>query len=132
MDGARGLDAAGRATVRVGFVTLWLLGALPRALRQSAAMRPDVPVRLEEGATAVLLDHVAEGRIDLALVHPVRDPPAGLTLTEVRRDRIVAALPASHPLAGRREVLLRALATEPLIFFARSASPDLDDGLRAA
>lgn len=132
MDSARRPDAAGPVPVRVGFVTLGLLGALPRALRQIAVLRPEVSVRLEEGATAGLLDRVADGRLDLALVHPVADPPPGLTLTEVRRDRIVAALPAVHPLAARGAVSLRMLAGEPLIFFPRGASPDLHAGLRAA
>jgi DNA-binding transcriptional LysR family regulator len=132
IDSARRADAGVPVPVRVGFVTLGLLGPLSRALRQISVTRPDVSVRLEEGATAALLDRVADGRLDLALVHPMADPPPSLAVTEVRRDRIVAALPASHPLGGRRSVSLRTLAAEPLIFFPRSASPDLYAALRGA
>jgi len=109
----------------VGFVTAGVLEVLPRALASFAATNPSVPVRLAEGATADLLRGVQEDRLTLALVHPVETPPPGVTLDEVRRDRTVAALPRAHPLAGRRQLHLRDLAGEPMIFFPRAASPDL-------
>jgi DNA-binding transcriptional LysR family regulator len=119
--------AAGSAVdpLQVGFVTAGVLAVLPRALAAFSAGHPGVPVRLAEGATADLLRGVQEDRLQMALVHPVEAPPPGVTLTEVQRDRTVAALPRAHPLAGRRSLHLRDLAGEPLIFFPRAASPDL-------
>lgn len=128
---ARKAGGAASAPVRVGFVTLGLLERLPRALRALENAHPDVSVRLEEGATSALLEGVARGRLDLALVHPAREVPDGVQLSEIRRDRIVAALPRGHPLADRRRVALSELAGDPMIFFPRSASPDLHDSLHA-
>jgi len=132
MQSVRHPEATAPVIVSVGFVTLGLLGPLPRAIRAMATIRPEVSIRLQEGATAALLDRVAEGRLDMALVHPVDRAPRGLELVSVRRDRIVAALPAEHPLASRNKVTLNDLASEPLIFFPPAASPDLHYRLQTA
>ena len=118
--------------VRVGFVTLGLSDRLPHAIRTLEGLYPEISVRLEEGATRPMLDAIASGKLQMALVHPVHDTPPGVILTPVRRDRVVAALPIQHPLATRRSVSLRELAAEPLIFFPRGISPDLHDGLLLA
>ena len=118
--------------LRVGFVTLGLLDLLPSAVRAMAASHPHVSVRLVEGSTSALLDHLAGGRLDLALVHPVDPPPAKLGLTLIREDRIMAALPAAHPLAGRPRVSLRDLASEPLVFFPPESSPMLHAQIKSA
>lgn len=132
MQSARHPESAGPVIVNAGFVTLGLLGPLPRAIRAMATIRPEVSVRLQEGATASLLERVSDGRLDLALVHPVDRAPRGLELVQVRRDRIVAALPAEHPLANRNRITLHDLAAEPLIFFPPAASPDLHYRLQTA
>ncbi len=115
--------------VRLGFVTLGLLERLPSAITAFEGLRPGLAVQLEEGSSAALLKGVETGRLDLALVHPVADPPRGVSLEPLRRDQVIAALPEDHPLAGRQRVNLRDLSGDALIFFPRSASPVLHDAL---
>ena len=43
------------------------------------------------------------GEIDLALLRPPV-PQSGLFVETVRRDRLLVALPADHPLAGRHDL----------------------------
>lgn len=111
--------------VRVGFVTAGVLDLLPAAVKAYGGLFPEVRVQLEEGSTGDLLPAVEEDRIQIALVHPVDSPPPGVVLEEIRRDRAIIALPRSHPFADRKQLSLKDLANEPLIFFPRSASPDL-------
>lgn len=132
MDSARQVAQPAPVTLRVGFVTLGLMGPLPGAIRAMEQARPDVSVRLEEGATADLLERVAEGRLDLALFHPVERRPPGVAVRPVRRDRIIAALPSSHRLAGRGKVSLRDLADDPLILFPSASGADLRRGILQA
>lgn len=131
-DAARDDASAAPAPLRVGFVTLGLLGPLPAAMRALDENRPGIAVRLEEGTTASLLEAVAEGRLDMALTHPTGRRLPGLAHLPLRRDRIVAALPAAHPLARRGRVALRDLAAEPLIFFPEGAGPELHLRIRDA
>ncbi len=64
-------------------------------------------------------------RLDLALVHPPEQAPPGIVLEALKRDRTIAALPRTHPLAPRTTLAIRDLARDPLIFFPRAAAPDL-------
>jgi len=60
---------------------------------------------------------LAAGEIDLALLRPPV-PQTGLITETVRRDRLLAALPADHPLAGRHDLLVRELHDEDFIAHA--------------
>ena len=128
----QGDPAPSPTQLRVGFVTMGLLNLLPAAIRAMATSHPHVSVRLIEGGTSALLGRLAQGGIDLALVHPVDRPAQGLGLSLLREDKIVAAVPTSHPYAGRSRVSLRDLATEPLVFFPPDSSPMLHAQIRSA
>lgn len=125
LDTARQTSSQSSIVIRCGFVTLGLIGPLERAIRAMERSHPDVSVSLEEGSTTGLVERVANGRLDLALVHPLGRPPSDVRVRAVRRDRIVAALPAAHRLAGRDRVGLRDVANDPLILFPPSLGPDL-------
>lgn len=111
--------------IRVGFVTAGVLDVLPNAVKSFSSRFPEIRVQLQEGSTSDMLAAVDADRIELALVHPIDNPPAGVVLEEIRRDRTMVALPQSHPFAGRKQIALKDLADEPLVFFPRTASPDL-------
>lgn len=111
--------------VSIGFVTAGIYGLLPAAIRAYRLQFADARVQLAELPTNDLLDAVDQDKLDLALIHPLRRHPPSIVVEDLQRDRLVAALPRSHPLARRSTVSLSDLAPEPLIFFPRSASPDL-------
>jgi len=111
--------------IKVGFVTAGVLDILPNAVKSFSNSFPEIRIQLQEGSTSDMLAAVDADRIQLALVHPIDTPPPGVVLEEIRRERTMVALPRSHPFAGRKQIPLRDLADEPLVFFPRTASPDL-------
>lgn len=106
----------GRLTVGcVGSATYSLLPALAKALRSEL---PDV----EFGFRGEMLspDQVAalhEGSLDLALLRRVSDT-TGLTVTAVRTDRLLVALPQDHRYATRKRLRVADLAGEEMIVHA--------------
>ena len=60
---------------------------------------------------------------------PHEDLQSRLSFEVFRRDRLVVALPAGHPLAGRRTVCLADLAAERFIFLTRAGTPVYYDWL---
>ncbi len=120
-------EHANPVPIRIGFVTAGILRLLPLAIRNHRSERLNPGFHLVEASTTELLASVADGGLDLALVHPTQPYPRGLVLEELQRDRIVAALPKAHALARRRPLLMQDLAQEPLIFFPKSANPELHE-----
>jgi DNA-binding transcriptional LysR family regulator len=121
--------AAGR--LRISFVGSALLSLVPEAVKRYRAARPDVEVQLRERSTEEQLRELRAGSIDVALVPLPVDAP-DLRTEVLRRERAVAALPAAHPFAARKEVLLRRLGAEPLVMFPREQAPGLHDHLLAS
>jgi DNA-binding transcriptional LysR family regulator len=113
----------------VGSVTYSLLPALSRHL---AVALPGVDFSFR--GEMLVPDQIAalrSGEIDLALLRPpVAD--ASLTVTPLRRDRLVVAVPAEHPLAKRRQIQIAHLRRAALIVHSagrRSVMYDVVRGL---
>ncbi|MEU8817272.1 LysR family transcriptional regulator [Actinoplanes sp. NPDC048796] len=99
----------------VGSVTYSLLPALSRHL---AVELPGVDFSFRgEMLAPDQVEALRSGEIDLALLRPpVAD--RSLTVTPLRRDRLVVALPAAHPLTGRERVQVTDLGETPLIVYS--------------
>jgi DNA-binding transcriptional LysR family regulator len=88
--------------------------------------RPAVDLVLCERSTAEQLRALRERELDVGVVRPGPGPsPPGVALHAVARERLVAAVPADHPLAGRRRLSLAALHGLPLLL----PGPQLGSGL---
>ncbi|MHA5053685.1 LysR substrate-binding domain-containing protein [Streptomyces sp. SD15] len=96
----------------VGSATYSLLPALSRRL---ATELPGVDFAFRgEMLVPDQVEALRSGEIDIALLRPpVADP--SLTVTLLRRDRLVVALPADHPLAQRKQVRVADLARSDFI-----------------
>ena len=106
----------GRLTIGcVGSATYSLLPQLVRALGESLP-GVEVSVRGEMLAPAQI-DALLSGDIDLALLRPPVNQD-GILATAVRRDRLLAALPAGHRLADRPELTVADLRDEDFIVHA--------------
>ncbi|MFF4840251.1 LysR family transcriptional regulator [Streptomyces collinus] len=118
------------AGLRIGTSTG--LGAhLDRVLAAFTAREPDVPVELFSLPAGERLAGVAAGRLDAAFVRAA-EPPPGVRVLPLWPDPLVAALPATHPLAARPEVALADLAGLPLALTPRRNNPALVDLLLGA
>lgn len=113
----------------VGSATYSLLPRLVRTLRETLP-GVEVSVRGEMLAPAQLLALQA-GEIDLALLRPpVRQP--GVATEVIRRDRLLAALPADHPLAAREELSVADLRDEEFVAHAGHGRSVMSSILAAA
>ncbi|MFD7920823.1 LysR family transcriptional regulator [Streptomyces sp. NPDC059740] len=108
---------AGRVTV--GFAGASSYAALPHLTRAVTSELPGIELVLEGQTYAgEAMSRIADGTLDLGFVAlPVR---RGIATRVVRMERLVLALPDSHPLAGREEVTFTDLADEPFVTFPLS------------
>ncbi|MFL9944184.1 LysR family transcriptional regulator [Paraburkholderia graminis] len=104
--------------LRVGFVGTATYRLFPLVLPAFRAKYPHVILDLREGSTSQIVRQVEYGELDLGLVrYPVIES-TGTRLIPVEHDRLIAALPASCPLAGTGWLRLQDLAEKPFILYS--------------
>lgn len=111
--------------LRVGSFPTANSSLTPDALRRFRRGHPDVAITLVEALSTTLLDQVAAGALDIAVVS---DYPTGTLdpgtpvpqLLHLLDDPLLVALPADHPRRRRRRLRLADLADETWI----SAAPE--------
>jgi len=114
-------DLVGAAAGQLGTVriaTLPTLGSdvLPPALARLRRDHPEVRLALHtNGDPTHLLDDVAHGRADLAVVALPSALPRELRVAHQGRQHFVVVLPADHALAARPAVNRKALIGEPAV-----------------
>ncbi|MCQ0024102.1 LysR family transcriptional regulator [Streptomyces somaliensis DSM 40738] len=104
-----------RGRLSLGMVVGCTLTPLFDALAAFHGAHPGVEVLLREDDSDRLVDAVRTGALDLALVGTPAPPPEDLGSLVLVSERLVAAVPAGHPLAGRRRVALRDVAAHPVV-----------------
>ncbi|MGP3769575.1 LysR family transcriptional regulator [Streptomyces sp. SDT5-1] len=117
----------------LGAVTAAFTEPLPAILGKFRAERPRIQLRARELDTTEGVQALLDGHLDVAVI---RYGGAGidgrLSSTPLRRDRLVAAVPAGHPLAAHDEIDLAELADEDWVWIPREHSPTYHDELVAA
>lgn len=116
--------------VRIGFVPSMIYRGLPEMLRLFRERHGEHAVELKEMNSAAQLEALAEGRIEVGFVHGSAFGPAVASLL-ILDEPFAACVTTGHPLARRRRVPLRALASEPLIIFSRALAPAYHDQIVA-
>ncbi|WP_028937470.1 LysR family transcriptional regulator [Pseudonocardia spinosispora] len=127
---ARESVGAGGTTIQLG-TSEGLGDHLGRVLASMATLMPGLTVELEYASTRARLDRVRAGSLDATYVRGIAQSPE-LRLIPVWEDRIVAALPAGHPLAEQATVELAGLADLTLRLTDRTANPPLFDQVMSA
>lgn len=111
------------AKLSIGYVNSSLNAFLPRALQTFTAKWPDITVTLEELPTKPQLHAIREGALDAGIVQRIGLLDySDLRWLELERTPIGAVVPASSPLAKRRQLKLTDLAPYPIIL-SRSPGP---------
>lgn len=113
------------AQLRIGFVSAALYRLLPDVLRRFRDRYSDVEIRLEEQSTDAQLAGVRDGSLDIGFVHPPLRDADDLAIETVSRDRLIAAIPAAHELAGAATIELAALAGSDFVLFPARQGPVL-------
>jgi DNA-binding transcriptional LysR family regulator len=109
---------------------------VPRVIRAYREMSPLVSLVLEESGSSELVQGLHNEEIDAAFIRsPVADV-VGLTVRPLLEERMVVAMPSSHPLgkgANKAPPLpLSALAKETFILYKRPGGPGLYDTIITA
>ncbi|MGV9304058.1 LysR family transcriptional regulator [Nonomuraea sp. NPDC003727] len=104
-----------RGRLTVGMVVGCTVTPLFDALAAFHREHPGVEISLLEDNSARLVEGVREGGLDLALVGTAAATPDGLDALTIVSERLVAAVPAGHPLTRLRRLTLRDLAAHPIV-----------------
>jgi DNA-binding transcriptional LysR family regulator len=117
--------------VRVSAFTTATAALVPRALASFRQAHPGVGVTLANGLTPALLDGLAAGDADLAVVsapaaagvHPI--DPARFTVHHLLDEHLLIAVPGQHRLAGRATARLAEFAEDAFIVGSATAEDTL-------
>ncbi|WP_405486922.1 LysR family transcriptional regulator [Streptomyces sp. NBC_00096] len=104
-----------RGRLTVGMVVGCTVTPLFDALADFHRAHPGVEIALLEDNSDRLVQAVRAGSLDLALIGSAATTPDGLEALTIVSERLVAAVPPGHPLAGADRVTLRDLGSHPLI-----------------
>ncbi|PAJ78941.1 LysR family transcriptional regulator [Burkholderia ubonensis] len=111
----------------IGFVPSTLYGALPDVIRAFRETRPDVELSLIEMFTIEQLGALKGGRIDVGFGR-LRFDDDQLVREALIEEKLIAALPAGHPLADPdRPLALADVANETLIVYPSTPRPSFAD-----
>jgi DNA-binding transcriptional LysR family regulator len=109
-----------------------LIPAVVRAFRQVA---PHVDLQLEESSTGELIVALQKDQLDVAFLRVPMGDTTGIRIETLLNENMLVALPAHHPLVGKRvpkSIALAALADETFILYRRPTGPGLYDTIIAA
>ncbi len=104
-----------RGRLVIGMVTACTVTGLFDALAALRLAHPGIEITLIEDNSARLIESVRTGAADLALIGTAGAPPPGLDALSIASERLIAAVPAGHPLATRRRVTLDDISTYPIV-----------------
>jgi DNA-binding transcriptional LysR family regulator len=105
----------------VGFIHSSTYGLLPLIIERFRHLYPDIELELHE--MPISEQHVAlmQGVIHIGLLRP-QPAPAELEILPVLEDHFLVAVPLTHPLAKRKSVHLKELASESMVLFPQRGS----------
>lgn len=125
---AAGRGEAGR--LAVGFYTSLSAGNLRASLMEYARRFPQVEIRMVEGARTSLFVGLEHGMLDVAIVVGELATSEGGAMA-LWGERIMVALPETHPLAANENVYWTDLRGETFLLSQRDPGPELRDILQA-
>ncbi len=119
---ARRVASGSTGRLRVGFSGSMLYRGLPELVKAYRRAFQQVVLTLVELNSSEQIEALSRDRLEVGFVH-VPQIPDGLAGQLVTEEPFIACLPERHRHAGSRRLDPRALAEEPFVLFARSASP---------
>lgn len=122
-----------RGSLSIGSLQCLHAVHLPTVLAGFLSEHPGLEIRLRQGGSDELIEHVRTGRLDVAFVaRPAREPE-NVVLTPLDREELVLACSPGHPAARLALVKLQDLADEQFVDFPPSwGTRDLADRVLTA
>jgi LysR family transcriptional activator of glutamate synthase operon len=107
----------GHGTIRIGFPSSLATYTMPTAISAFRDRYPEVKFQLKQGAYYDLIDRVAKGEIDMALLGPVPMKEKKVKGSILFSENLVALLPVNHRLANASSLKLSQLREDGFIMF---------------
>jgi DNA-binding transcriptional LysR family regulator len=104
-------------------------GLMATILKNFSTAHPDVRIETREYVSVEQHRYIASRELDAGFVYRPPEDSSLFDRLTVLKNRHVAALPSEHPLAQKRELLLRDLAGESFVQFPRWLWPDRVDAI---
>ncbi|MGA7714062.1 MAG: LysR family transcriptional regulator [Rhizomicrobium sp.] len=116
--------------LRVGFYISLSAGHLRACLLDYVARYPEVTVNTVEGSRVHLFAELQGGALDIAIVSGESELRASQVLP-LWAERIMVALPQTHPLSARKVIYWTDLKRERFLLSSRDPGPEIKDYLMA-
>ena len=129
---ARAIAGGKRGRLHIGFVTHAVYDVLPAALRLLHSEFGGTQVVLSEMSNADLVRALGEGRIDMAMLHTPVALQGLVRQKLVRRDPLMAVLPAGDPPSPDGRASLADVARWGLVWFPEPQLPTLRASIAGA
>ena len=118
------------AELVIGVVPAAEIKILPKLIPLAKRKLPKVRLVFHNLPSAEQKRLLATGSLDIGLLRgPLED--THLAVEDILWEKLVAGLPARHPLARKKAVSIRQLNQLPFIMVSRDGSPELHDAVRA-
>jgi DNA-binding transcriptional LysR family regulator len=115
-DSVRDLKGMHRGELKLGTIDAASIYVLPRVFRSFRGAYPGIDINVEVAESARLIDDLAGGKIELAIVTmPVRGD--AFQVMPIYEDQMVLVVHPRHPLAGVKRRVLKAVAESGLITY---------------
>ena len=123
--GARRIGRGEVGWIGVGYVGSAMSVLLPPVLRRFHAEHPGVEVLLYEMLPYELPAALLDRRIHVGFIRPWANHE-DLVEESLYEEPVAVAMPADHPLAGRREITIAELADEPVVLYGGRMTRGVD------
>jgi DNA-binding transcriptional LysR family regulator len=120
---ARQAGEAQQTKLVIGFSICIFNRLLANVIQTFREIAPTINISLTEAQTAVQVQAIATGDIDVGFIHLPIDHP-DLSFETVLTEQLVAVLPQEHPLAALLTIPLHLLADEPFVLCPEQVKPD--------
>ena len=123
-DDLRGVQSG---LIRIGTISSVAAHWLPNIIRAFQKDYPGIDYELLLGDYTEIEAWIAEGRVDCGFLRLPANPD--FDTVPLQRDRLLAVLPETHPLAGLETVPLKSLCAEPFMLLERGARAEVSEVL---
>lgn len=108
-----------KGRIRIGFPSSLAAYTLPTVISAFRETYPHVKFQLRQGSYHFLIDAVAKGDVDMALLGPMPKSNPRIKGHILFLENIVALLPSHHPLAGQASLQLSQLRNDSFVLFPK-------------
>lgn len=106
-----------KGTINIGFPSSMAAFTMPMAISAFRKIYPDVKFNLSQGSYYQLIERVMKGDINLALLAPLPSNKEKILGDILFSEKIVALLPADHPLANNHVINISDLKGDAFVMF---------------